>query len=273
MLITEQTKIAKLLKHHPDALEAIITLSPDFKKLRNPILRKLMAGRTSIAMASKIGGCTPESFFKVLQPLGFEFDANATPTVEVKFKQQPIPEFLKTLKPEQIIEFDVREMLSEGHDPLKDIQQKIKDLKLGEALNIINTFEPVPLIILLEKQGFEVFSNQIETTYYETFVYKKDENTTAVFESVVDTSDHWDEILVQFDGRLQEIDVRHLEMPMPMMTILGALDELPADKILYVHHKKIPVILLTELKDRGFEYRIKEVQEGEVFLLIFKKQD
>lgn len=273
MLITEQTKIAKLLKHHPDALETIITLSPDFKKLRNPILRKLMAGRTSIAMASKIGGCTPESFFKALQPLGFEFDANATPKVEEEFKQQPIPEFLKALKPEQIIEFDVREMLSEGQDPLKDIQQKIKDLKLGEALNIINTFEPIPLIKLLEKQGFEVFVNQIETKYYETFFYKKDENTAAVFESSVDTSDDWDEILVQFDGRLQEVDVRHLEMPMPMMTILEALDELPADKILYVYHKKIPVFLLTELKDRGFEYRIKDVQEGEVFLLIFKNQD
>ena len=49
-------KIAALLKQHPDALETIVTLSPDFKKLK-PILRKLMAGRTSIAMASKIGGC------------------------------------------------------------------------------------------------------------------------------------------------------------------------------------------------------------------------
>src|SRR5690606_27196399 len=57
MLINPQTKIATLLKHHPDALETIVMLSPDFKKLRNPILRKLMAGRTSIAMASKIGGC------------------------------------------------------------------------------------------------------------------------------------------------------------------------------------------------------------------------
>jgi hypothetical protein len=54
MLINSQTKIAALLKHNPDALEAIVPLSPDFKKLRNPVLRKLMAGRTSIAMASKM---------------------------------------------------------------------------------------------------------------------------------------------------------------------------------------------------------------------------
>ncbi|MBW7893267.1 MAG: DUF2249 domain-containing protein, partial [Chitinophagaceae bacterium] len=70
----------------------------------------------------------------------------------------------------------------------------------------------------------------------------------------------------------REVDVRHLEMPMPMMTILEALETLPENKALYVHHKRIPVFLLTELKDRQFEYRIKEVQEGEVYLLIFKNQ-
>ncbi|MDP4214297.1 MAG: DUF1858 domain-containing protein, partial [Bacteroidota bacterium] len=72
MLIDEQTKIAVLLRHHPDALETIIRLSPNFKKLRNPVLRKLMAGRTRIAMSAKIGGCHPEDFFKKLEPLGFE---------------------------------------------------------------------------------------------------------------------------------------------------------------------------------------------------------
>ena len=90
MLINEQTKIAALLKHHPDALETIITISPDFKKLRNPILRKLMAGRTSIAMASKIGGCQPEDFFKALAPLGFETDANRMVVTEDEIERKPV---------------------------------------------------------------------------------------------------------------------------------------------------------------------------------------
>jgi hypothetical protein len=66
--------------------------------------------------------------------------------------------------------------------------------------------------------------------------------------------------------------VRHLEMPMPMMTILETLEKLPDDAALYVHHKRIPVFLLTELKERNFDYRIKEVSEGEVYLLIFKNK-
>jgi len=59
-------------------------------------------------------------------------------------------------------------------------------------------------------------------------------------------------------------------MPMPMMAILEALEALATDAVLFVRHKRIPVYLLTELKDRNFEYRIKTVSDSEVHLLIFK---
>lgn len=271
MQINAQTKIAALLKHHPDALEKIITLSPDFKKLRNPILRKLMAGRTSIAMAAKIGGCKPEDFFKVLKPLGFEAEENGGEINEDKKEQLPFPEYLRALPKEKIINFDVRNMLAEGGDPLREIQKRVKELQPMEALNIINSFEPVPLIQLLEKQGYQTYVNEISENHYETYFYKTDSTTTGVeLSASAETSGDWDQMMKKYEGKLQEIDVRHLEMPMPMMTILETLETLPEDKALFVNHKRIPVFLLTELKDRNFDYRIKEVQEGEVYLLIFK---
>ncbi len=139
MLINSQTKIGALLKHSPKALEAIVTLSPDFKKLRNPVLRKLMAGRTSIAMASKIGGCTPEDFFMKLKPYGFEVDASQSTEEEMATEQKPIPQFIKELEAHHIVTLDVRSMLADGNDPLKLIQQTVKELQQGQVLNIINT--------------------------------------------------------------------------------------------------------------------------------------
>ncbi len=273
MLINEQTKIAALLKHHPDALETIISLSPDFKKLRNPILRKLMAGRASIAMASKIGGCTPEDFFKVLAPLGFKVDSSK-PIEKEEIKNTPKPAYLQSVSSDKIVNFDVRAMLAEGNDPLKAIQQKVKALKQGEVLLIINNFEPVPLIKLLEKQGFEAYVEYENADTIKTYFFKSSTNNLHVnapeLDAEVKTSGDWEEILNHFKNQLAEIDVRHLEMPMPMMTILETLETLPEQKALYVHHKRIPVFLLTELKERNFEYRIKEIQEGEVYLLIFK---
>ncbi|HRU18311.1 MAG TPA: DUF1858 domain-containing protein, partial [Bacteroidia bacterium] len=75
MTINANTKIATILKQHPDALDVIVSISPKFEKLRNPLLRKIMAGRTSLAIASKIGGCSVNDFFVKLQPLGFEIDS------------------------------------------------------------------------------------------------------------------------------------------------------------------------------------------------------
>jgi len=277
MLISEQTKIAALLKHHPDALERIVALSPDFKKLRNPVLRKLMAGRTSIAMAAKIGGCTPADFFKALADLGFESGNGTNITQqqpEEPAAQAPLPDFLKNLPEEKLVVLDVRDMLAGGEDPLALIQRTVKQLKPGQVLEIVNTFEPVPLVRLLEKQGFGAYVNAAASDRIETFFFREDAAAPApdLVASAADNSDGWDELLAQYAGRLQPIDVRHLEMPQPMMTILETLETLPADKALYVHHKRIPVFLLTELKDRQFDYRIKEVAAGEVYLLIFKKE-
>ncbi|HOZ86023.1 MAG TPA: DUF2249 domain-containing protein [Niabella sp.] len=274
MFINAQTKIAALLKQHPDALETIVSIAPDFKKLRNPILRRIMAGRTSIAMASKVGGCKPEDFFKALAPLGFQVDANPTMAIEEAIEDQPMPEYLRSISQDSIVPFDVRQLLASGNDPLKEIQQKVKALNPGEVLLIINNFEPVPLIKLLEKQGFLSYVKHVSEDTIETWFYKtqdsaqKDEPANA--EPELSGSGDWDQILRKYENNLQEIDVRHLEMPMPMITILEALEELPEEMALYVHHKRIPVFLLTELKDRNFEYRIKEIQAGEVYLLIFK---
>lgn len=278
MLINEKTKIAALLKHHPDALETIVTLSPDFKKLRNPVLRALMAGRTTIAMASKVGGCKPEDFFKALAPLGFEVDSSHTISPEDAVpKNNPKPEYLQNIQPERIINFDVRAMLAEGNDPLKSIQQKIKALNPGEVLLIINNFEPVPLIKLLEKQGFQTHVDFIDQDTIKTYFYKlaaddAPKKEVDVETGKVSTSGDWEILLKEYENNLVDIDVRHLEMPMPMMTILENLEVLPQGKALYVHHKRIPVFLLTELKEREFDYRIKEVQDGEVYLLIFKNK-
>ena len=273
MKISAQTKIAALLKHHPDALEAIVTLSPDFKKLRNPVLRKLMAGRTSIAMASKIGGCVPEDFFRILKPLGFEADTGAE-AFEEAVPPGPRPElplFLAELKPENQVILDVREMLAAGTDPLKLIQKKVADLAPGQVLKIVNTFEPTPLIKLLERQGFSALVDRVGKDHVETYFYRlKDKPATAAATSGGESED-WELTLERFKNRLQEVDVRHLEMPQPMMTILTALETLPEEQALFVHHKRVPIYLLDELKDRDFDYRIRNIADAEVNMLIFKR--
>jgi len=267
MIINANTKIAAVLKQHPDALEAIISISPKFEKLRNPLLRKLMAGRASISMASKIGGCSVNDFFIKLKPLGFEIDSDTAP---LKDEKKKLPGFITSIKKDQIIDLDVRPVLSSGTDPLNIILEKIKTIQAGQILKIINTFEPIPLIKLLEKKGFVTYTDTIDANLVETYFYKKSETDSIETTPAADASKGWDEMLQRFKDKTQTIDVRELEMPLPMLTILDALDKLSPKTALLVHHKRIPVFLLPELADRKFDYRIKEINEGEVYLLIFK---
>lgn len=220
-------------------------------------------------MASKIGGCKPEDFFQVLQPLGFEADYIPVPEPALT-EYLPLPRFIRELKQENMVTLDVREMLAGGNDPLKLIQQTVKALAPEQVLKIVNTFEPTPLIKLLEKQGFQSVVDQIESDWIETYFYKGNGSAFDQPESSFGESTDWDLILKQFENRMLEIDVRHLEMPQPMMTILETLETLPDEHALFVHHKRIPVFLLTELKDRNFDFRIRNISDSEVYMLIYK---
>ena len=265
--INANTKISVLLREHPDALETIIGLSPKFTKLRNPLLRKLMASRATIRMASKIGGCTPEDFFAKLQPLGFTIDHAAAEEVEAE--TTPLPEFMKHITPGNVVELDVRPILNAGKDPFNMILKQVKGLEARQTLKLINDFEPIPLIKLLGKQGFQSHSEIVDVTTYNTYFFKSDD-VKLPDAKPLGSSDDFEAKVKLFEGRTKTIDVRHLEMPLPMLTILDELESLPADQALYVNHKRIPVFLLPELEERKFEYRAKEIAEGDVKLFIFR---
>lgn len=267
--INANTKIAAVIKQCPDAIEAIISINPKFEKLRNPLLRKIMAKRTSLAMAAKVGGCSINDFFEKLKPLGFTIESDILPVAE---EQTPIPDFIHAIKDEQLIELDVRPVIAAGKDPLTLILEKAKNIKAGQILKIVNAFAPVPLIPLLEKKGFVSYMDTVEDKLVETYFFKNSEVTSDDIrvESNKTLTQDWDQVLDRFKNKLITIDVRALEMPQPMITILDSLVQMADGDALFVCHKRIPVYLLPELSERGFEYRIKEINDGEVYLLIFK---
>lgn len=267
MTIDANTKIGSIIKRHSSALEAIISISTKFEKLRNPLLRKVMAPRTTLAAASKLGNCSVEDFYQKLEPLGFIVNREIQPAESAK---KQVPAFISELRKDQISELDVRTVISSGTDPLKIILEKIKPIAPGNVLKIINSFEPTPLITMLEKKGFETYVDEINPDLFETYFLKKQMAFVSVEAPQQSGTKSWEHSIKKWSDKLVKIDVRNLEMPAPMHTILEALESLPEENALYVFHKRIPVFLLPELAERGFDYRIHEVKDGEVHLLIFK---
>jgi uncharacterized protein (DUF2249 family) len=269
MTIDANTKIAALIKQQPAALEAIISISSKFTKLRNPVLRKVIGGRTSIAMASKLGGCSINDFFDKLRPLGFKIDDT---TSEVKEEQsiKAVPTWVSQAQMHKIVTLDVRPVFETGQDPLQIILATVKTLKQDEVLKLINSFEPTPLLHLLGKKGFQSFVEKINPELVRTYFYKTSDEPAVLPVEIKPGSIGWDDVLTRFKEKMKVVDVRQMEMPLPMHTILEALDSLPANEALFVYHKRIPVFLLPELEERKFTYRINEVSDAEVHLLIYK---
>lgn len=270
--INPDTRISELLKANPRVIETLVGLNPNFSRLRNPILRHLLARRVSISDACAIAGCKVSDFLDKMTLIGFN-TAGVDSSVSRNDGDISAATFIGGL---QVVELDVRPVLAEGSDPLKLILQAGKVLKEGECLKIINTFEPVPLINLLAKQGFQALSEWPEKEMVYTW-FVKDESAQVSpklpeSEPAFPTEGKEFERMINSFGpdKIRTIDVRDLEMPQPMIRILENLSEIKDDEALFVNHKKVPVYLLPELEERGFQYLIKNCRNGKIDMLIFK---
>ncbi len=270
--INSDTKISTIIKLNSESIDAIAGIAPPLAKLRNPVLRKILASRVTIAEAAKMGGCSVDDFAKVLFPLGFTFENVSKENTSDSAVQKPA--WLLNANNNHITKLDVRAALAAGEDPLHHITKAFKQLAPGEILCIINSFEPVPLMRLLGKEGILSFTEIINEKEYNTWFLKPEVITTGKASTgnfIKNDAAGFQQLLHRFENKLHTIDVRQMEMPLPMQTILAALKNLPLEKALHVFHKKLPVYLLEHLADSDYVIQIWEVAEGNVHLLIYKR--
>ena len=270
MYIDENTRISKLIEEKLEVIEAIVSISKLFEKLRIPILRKTLASRVTIKQAAKIGGVSVNDFYERLAPLGFIYNGKPEQGNVSEDKFSGCVSYQKLLF-DKAIDLDVRSILKANKDPFNDIMNALATLPDNCALNIINTFEPIPLINILSKKGYAHETIIVDKMLVHTY-FKKNNSVAPISKSfVTDTEElQASELLSNYKDKIIEIDVRALEMPLPMSTILNELHTLPTDYLLFVHHKKVPKFLFPELAERGYKWHIQEIKEGDVKLYIFK---
>ncbi|MBX0332323.1 DUF2249 domain-containing protein [Pontibacter sp. HSC-14F20] len=272
MELSATTRISTILRENPAAIEAIVSINKHFEKLRNPVLRKVLASRVTIADAARIGKCRVEDFYEKLEPLGFSIASKPTHSKRAIPMENDVlerPAFMANLKQEDTLVLDVRDTIAKGDDPFLQIMDAVNKLNPEQVLCIVNTFEPIPLIAIIRPKGFEYYTETLGPHLVKTY-FKKQSAGEEVKVNPTVIEENFDELLARYSGKLQPMDVRQMEMPQPMVSILGALETLPKDKALYVHHRKVPQFLLPQLTERGFKVSIKEVGPNEVNLLIYR---
>jgi uncharacterized protein (DUF2249 family)/predicted HTH domain antitoxin len=271
MIITADTKISKIIKHDRKVIDVIASINRHFRKLKNPILCKMLASRVSVADAAKIGGVSTRDFLKRLQDNGYQVEFNGQ---EKEDSHRNITENKKenTMNKTNVVTLDVRPVLAGGVDPFDEIMKTLKGMKDEQTLLIINTFEPIPILNILKKRGYEYETERPEPGIVHTYLHKTGAGPASgdVLEIKAGEADDFGTIESRFEGKMKVIDVRDLEMPMPMVTVLEELEKLAEGEALYVHHKRLPQYLLPELENRSFKLVQKPVDENNLKLIIYK---
>ena len=267
MVVNSKTRISELITENSTVIDVIASINKHFKKLKNPILRRVLAPRVTVADAAKIGGVSINVFLQIIAEVGFEIELENEGNI---VEEPKVTTTDSLMSKSNLVSLDVRSIIENGSDPFNEIMATVKKLTIDQTLEIINSFEPIPLINKLKRKGFTTWTEKSDNGIVYSY-FKKGNKVEELDElpSSVETL-NFDEKYKEFIGKIKQIDVRHLEMPEPMTTILEEIEILPEGNALLVEHKKVPQFLLPELKARNFEILYNKKSENHLQLLIFK---
>jgi len=143
LIITPKTKIYDLLEAYPELEDTLIDSAPEFKKLKNPVLRKTITRITNIGQAATIGGLNVEELVNRLREKVGQNTLEKLDDTGTKYVTECPGWFRKEAVSQTI---DIREMLNKGEQPVHEVLAAIRKLNENEILEIIAPFIPAPLL-------------------------------------------------------------------------------------------------------------------------------
>ncbi len=189
-VVTPNSNVRKIVSEHPELKEFLVSLSPKFKKLKNPLIFNTLARKASFADIAEIGGIPLEELLvKVNSFLGNEY---VPPNLghDVSGEEEARPEWMNKIRFSLTVDVRNRDDFF-----FTELINKLQSLAVGQALVVINDFDPRPLREEAKKLGVESFSESLEdgsvkTTFYRVKVVKRsvDEKKEYLPHEIVDLS-------------------------------------------------------------------------------------
>ncbi|MBN2615961.1 MAG: DUF1858 domain-containing protein [Bacteroidales bacterium] len=157
LIITPKTKIFDLLSAYPDLEEVLIESTPQFKKLRNPVLRKTITKITNLSQAAAIAHLKVEDLVNKLRAQAGQDRVEHMEDQDVHFTLEQ-PDWFDESHLVQVI--DIRDMLHTGEQPVHEVLSALKKLEDRHILKIVAPFIPAPLIDKATSLNFQHWLDQ-----------------------------------------------------------------------------------------------------------------
>ena len=169
LIITPKTKIYDLLEAFPELEDTLIAAAPEFKKLKNPVLRKTIARITNIGQAATVGGLNVEELVNRLREQAGQGSISQLDETGSKYVTT-CPEWYK--KEAVVNTVDIGEMLNRGEQPVHEVLSAIKKLNENEILEIIAPFVPAPLLDKTLSLGYKHWLDKKSEQDYRVYFMK-----------------------------------------------------------------------------------------------------
>jgi len=167
--ITPEMKVGEFLDLFPEMEDDLLELSPAFRKLQNPVLRRTVARVTTLRQAAKVGGVDLATLINRLR------DAVGQTT---RFKSEGDIQDTPSKPPswlsmDSIVrKIDVGPMIEMGEKPVGKVMRELAGLGEGEILEITSPFLPAPLIDLAREKGFEAWHRDEPGGLYRVYFHQ-----------------------------------------------------------------------------------------------------
>ena len=163
--ITPDSKLGELLERWPALEEALVRLSPHFRALKNPVLRRTVAKIATLRQVSKVSGVPLGQLVDHLRaaaglsPLGATGEGPEAASLRPDWAASAAVSRTR----------DAREAIARGEHPMPDVMRDLSQLRAGEVYELVTPFVPAPLMDLAGAKGFEAHAvpgPEVVRTYF-----------------------------------------------------------------------------------------------------------
>jgi hypothetical protein len=167
LLITPKTKVGDLLDKYPQLEAIFIELSPAFKKLKNPVIRRTIGKVATLQQAAALGNIPVPLMINTLRSaIGQELLTEGGEGMDLNFQQ---PEWFNEAK--VMVQFDASPVINSGGNPMQQVFNHLEKIRPGEIFLLITPFVPAPIIDLIMKKGYVHYCQKITEELIHTFFY------------------------------------------------------------------------------------------------------
>lgn len=160
-VITPDTRLHALLSNYPALEDKLISMSPAYAKLKNPVLRRTIGKVATLRQVAEIGKIPLGEFINTLRKETGENREYLEDDTSRKDDADFALNIVKTL--------DARPLLEEGIHPLGQVLAEVEHLEGDQVYELVTPFLPLPLIEKVKEKGFAAKSKEINSNEVRTY--------------------------------------------------------------------------------------------------------